>query len=98
MKATIDRAGRIVVPKAIRETTGLTPGTALEIRVVGDHIEIEPVPVPMKLERRGKLLVAVPQKPLPLLRTGEVDAVKSGLRQERGRTGRQRRRINPDPS
>ena len=88
MKATIDRSGRIVVPKHIREAEGLTPGTILEIRVVGNHLEIEPAPVPVKLEQRGKLLVAVPQRPQPLLTAVEVEAVSAGLREERGRTER----------
>src|SRR3989304_3100937 len=75
MKSTIDRAGRIVVPKSIRDAARLTPGTPLDIRVVGGHLEIEPVPVPVKLERRGKLLVAVPQTKQPPLTASEVGAV-----------------------
>jgi AbrB family looped-hinge helix DNA binding protein len=31
MRTTIDKAGRVVVPAAIRERAGLTPGTELEI-------------------------------------------------------------------
>lgn len=40
MHVTIDKAGRIVVPKAMREELGLTPEQPLEIEVVDDHIEI----------------------------------------------------------
>ena len=40
MRVTIDRAGRIVVPKAMRDELGLTPETPLEIEVVDDHVEI----------------------------------------------------------
>src|SRR5579884_2496742 len=50
MKTTIDQAGRIVVPKAIRKAVGLSPGTPLEIRVVGSHIELEPAPLPVQLK------------------------------------------------
>lgn len=88
MKTTIDHSGRIVVPKAIREAAGLPPGTLLEIRIVGCHLEIEPAPVPVKLEHRGKLLVAVPQRPQPLLTAEEVEAVTTKLREERGRPER----------
>jgi len=84
MKATIDRSGRIVVPKAIREAAGLTPGALLEIRIVGCHLEIEP----SQLEHRGKLLVAVPQRPQPPLTAKEVEAVTTKLRDERGRPER----------
>lgn len=31
MHTTIDAAGRIVVPKALRDALGLTPGTALDV-------------------------------------------------------------------
>ena len=40
MRVTIDKAGRIVVPKAMRDEMGLTPEGPLEIEVVDDHIEI----------------------------------------------------------
>ena len=40
MQVTIDRAGRIVVPKAMRDELGLTPDTPLDIELVDDHIEI----------------------------------------------------------
>lgn len=88
MKYTIDRAGRIVVPKALREAVGLAPGTPLEIRVVGGRLEIAPAPVPVKLERRGKLLVAVPQRQQPPLTAAAVDAMIDALRQERGQAKR----------
>ena len=31
MKCTIDRSGRLVIPKAIRELAGYTPGVELSI-------------------------------------------------------------------
>ncbi len=42
MKTTIDAAGRLVIPKKIREEAGLKPGTALDVRVRDGVIEIEP--------------------------------------------------------
>lgn len=85
MKTTIDHAGRVVVPKAIRKAVGLSPGTPLEIRVVGSHIEIEPAPLQVQLKRRGKLLVAVPQQDAPPLTAEEVEATREALSQERER-------------
>ncbi|MGI8727938.1 MAG: AbrB/MazE/SpoVT family DNA-binding domain-containing protein, partial [Solirubrobacterales bacterium] len=38
MKTTIDKAGRIVVPKALREAVGLTPGTTVDISEYGDGL------------------------------------------------------------
>jgi AbrB family looped-hinge helix DNA binding protein len=71
MKTTIDRAGRLVVPKPIRDAAGITAGAELEIRVQDGRIEIEPAPLEVKLVRRGSLTVAVPRKSVPPL-TDEV--------------------------
>jgi AbrB family looped-hinge helix DNA binding protein len=67
MRSTIDTAGRIVVPKAIREKLGLVGGRAIEISERDGRLEIAPVPVEMKLVRRGRGLVAVPSRKLPPL-------------------------------
>jgi len=67
MKSTIDAAGRIVVPKALRQALGLKPGQALEIRAGDGRLEIEIAPTPMQLKKRGKGLVAVPEADLPTL-------------------------------
>lgn len=91
MKSTIDPAGRVVVPKALREAAGLAPGTPLEIRIVGGHLEISPAPVPVKLERHGRLLVAVPQRQQPPLTAADVEAVAEALREQRGQTKRRGR-------
>ena len=42
MKATIDAAGRLVIPKRIRREAGLESGAELEIRFEDGRIEIEP--------------------------------------------------------
>jgi AbrB family looped-hinge helix DNA binding protein len=60
MKATIDKAGRIVIPAAIREKVGLRPGTLLEVTVDDFTIRIVAALPPPKLVRRGKRLVAQP--------------------------------------
>jgi AbrB family looped-hinge helix DNA binding protein len=71
MKSTIDRAGRVVIPKELRERLELRAGTGLEIRERDGLIEIEPTSTPMRLHRRGALRVAVPEQPLPPL-TDEI--------------------------
>jgi len=42
MKTTIDRAGRVVIPKAIRERAGLQPGMELEITVDNGLVALLP--------------------------------------------------------
>ncbi len=85
MKTTIDGAGRLVIPKEIRREAGLRPGMPLDIRWRDGHIEIEPSPLPVKLVRRGRLLVAEPQQPVPALTTEVVERTRTVLRRERSR-------------
>ena len=80
MKATIDKAGRLVVPKAIREAAHLEPGTEVEFRVVAGRVEIEPAPLDIELERRGRLVVAVPRQSQPALTESEVEETIVALR------------------
>lgn len=72
MKATLDDAGRLVVPKALRQALGLKAGQALEIRAGDGKLEIEIAATPMKLKKRGKGVVAVPQQELPELSADQV--------------------------
>jgi AbrB family looped-hinge helix DNA binding protein len=72
MKATIDSTGRIVVPKPLRQALGLKPGQPLEIRAGDGRLEIEIAPTPMRLKKRGKGLVAVPDTSLPELTAEQV--------------------------
>jgi len=58
MKTSIDPAGRMVIPKPIREAAGLRPGDSLEVTYRDGRIEIEPAAVEVKLICKGKLLVA----------------------------------------
>jgi len=83
MKTTMDPAGRLVIPKEIRREAGLKPGMPLSVRWREGRIEIEPEPCPVKLTRKGRLLVAVPQKDVSPLRTETVERTLRTLRRER---------------
>jgi AbrB family looped-hinge helix DNA binding protein len=54
---SIDTAGRIVVPKPLRDELGITPGTPLELDLVDDHLELSP-------PRRPPTIVDGPNGPL----------------------------------
>lgn len=40
MRTTIDMAGRLVVPKGLRDQLGFAAGTELELRAVDGHLEV----------------------------------------------------------
>ena len=70
MKSSIDHAGRVLIPKAVRELAGLKPGTPLEIAYRDGKVEIEAVRRPVKLVRKSGLWIAVPSRGTPKV-TGE---------------------------
>jgi AbrB family looped-hinge helix DNA binding protein len=49
MHVSIDSAGRVVVPKRLRDELGLTPDVSLEIDVVDGHLELSVPHKPDKL-------------------------------------------------
>jgi AbrB family looped-hinge helix DNA binding protein len=84
MRSTIDSAGRIVLPKAAREAVNLYGGTEVEIRVVGDHLEIEPVPMEIAVVQKGSFYVAEPGKKLEaVLTVQDVEGTRAQIEQER---------------
>lgn len=74
MRTTIDSAGRVVLPKALRDRLGLTGGQEVEIVERDGRIEIEPARTPMTLVGDGNELAAVPEVPLPPLTDDMVRA------------------------
>jgi AbrB family looped-hinge helix DNA binding protein len=83
MKATIDEAGRIVVPPEVRERVRLEPGAELEVRVRDGIIELEPASVPHKLVKKGRFTVLVPTAPVPPLPENIVELILDEMRRER---------------
>ncbi len=67
MRSAIDAAGRVVIPKELRDRLGLDRGRVVEIRERDGRIEIEPTATAMALVRRPGGCVAVPEDELPPL-------------------------------
>jgi AbrB family looped-hinge helix DNA binding protein len=63
MRTTIDKAGRVVIPAAVRERAGLTPGAELEITEDERGIRLERVAAGPRLVKVGRRLVARPTIP-----------------------------------
>jgi AbrB family looped-hinge helix DNA binding protein len=56
MRTTIDKAGRLVIPKTLREQSGITAGE-VEISLDGSGIRIESVAADDLIEEDGLLLL-----------------------------------------
>src|SRR5262249_3698523 len=82
MKATIDAAGRIVIPREIRRAAGRRPGVPGEVPWTDGRIEHAAAPV--RLVRKGRFLVAVAPPEMEVLTADTVEATRQALQQERG--------------
>ena len=83
MTTTIDQAGRLVIPSEIRRQAALEPGTPLDVRCRDGVIEIEPSPVCVTLQRKGRLLVAKRVGKLVTLSGATVEQTRQHLRTRR---------------
>lgn len=83
MRTTIDKAGRVVIPKKIRDAAGLQPGMTLDVQCRDGRIEIEPHAAPIRLVRRGLFLVAVLDEPGEPLTTEMVEEIRESIQWER---------------
>jgi AbrB family looped-hinge helix DNA binding protein len=84
MRTTIDAAGRLVIPKEIRTLARLEAGTPVEVRFHDGRIEIEPAVLPVRLVRKGRLLVAMPGVEVEKLTAETVAETRRALEQGRG--------------
>jgi len=76
MRTTIDGAGRVVIPKPMRDELGMTGGSELELSVVDRRIEIDVPSTPMRLDEHGGGVVAVTDRQMPTL---TAEAVRDTL-------------------
>ncbi len=81
METTIDRAGRLVIPKALRESIGLVDGGRVEVIESDGSLVISPKPVAKRLVERDGVVVCVPDEPVPALMAEAVrDLLESSRR------------------
>ena len=84
MRVTIDSAGRLVIPKKIREEAGLKPGVPLDISCRDGQIEIQPAAMRLRFLRRGRFVVALPKKRhLEAFTAETVETTLNAVREER---------------
>ena len=57
MRTTIDKAGRLVIPRALRDRIGLAGGGEVEIELDGAAVRIEPVSGSDLKEVAGRLVI-----------------------------------------
>jgi len=77
METTIDRFGRVVIPKHVREGLGLEAGEALVIEERSEGILLRPVREGAPLKQKGRVLVFAGQA------TGEPGNLVRKARDER---------------
>lgn len=63
MKTTIDKAGRLVIPKALRDAVGLRPGE-VEVTADGASLRVEPISGDSLEEHDGRLVIPSSGSPL----------------------------------
>ena len=80
MRTTVDRFGRIVVPKEIRDRHGLVPGSGVEIEDSGEFIVLRRADeLPGLVEKEGVLVFRA-------LSTGDLDGAIRAHRDDRLRS------------
>ena len=91
MFSAIDKLGRIVIPKAIRDEAGWQPGTRLEFRYRYGVLEISSVTSEIedskfeKREQDGTVWVALPAVAATPLDAKMVDSVIEGVQESAAR-------------
>lgn len=79
-KLTIDKAGRVVIPKRLRDKLHLAAGDAFQLESAGDEIVLRPVRQELSLRKEHGIWVAYGGPPLSAEMT---DSVLQSIRDER---------------
>jgi AbrB family looped-hinge helix DNA binding protein len=81
-KVTLDRAGRVVIPKDLRDELRLSPGDTLDLTVKGDEVTLRPRRGATPLQKERGVWVFRTGEALTASETGET---LRNLRAERQR-------------
>ena len=81
----IDKAGRVVIPKPLREKLHLEPGDALELEAIGEEITLRAVRGTSPLTKEQGVWVFRTDRPLP---ASVADNMLRQLREGRDLTNR----------
>jgi AbrB family looped-hinge helix DNA binding protein len=81
-KVTLDQAGRVVLPKTLRDELHLSPGDTLDITVKGDEVTLRPRRGATPLQKERGVWVFRTGKPLI---AGETEETLRNIRAQRHR-------------
>lgn len=79
-KLTLDKAGRVVIPKKLRDRLHMAPGDAFELESTDDKIVLKPVREEATMFKKDGMWVIKTGKPLTV---EDVNAVIESVREER---------------
>jgi len=81
-KVTLDQAGRVVLPKSLRDELNLSPGDTLDVTVQGDEVTLRPRRAATPLQKERGIWVFRTGKPLS---EAETQKTLRNLRAQRSR-------------
>ena len=81
-KVTLDKAGRVVLPKTLRDELRLSPGDTLDLTVKGDEVTLRPRRGATPLQKERGVWVFRTGEPLT---AGETEETLRNIRAERQR-------------
>jgi AbrB family looped-hinge helix DNA binding protein len=77
MRVAIDRVGRLVIPKTLREELGVHGATDLELTASDGRLELTVADVPARVEEREGFPVILTENPMEKMTVAEArDAVE----------------------
>jgi AbrB family looped-hinge helix DNA binding protein len=79
---TLDKAGRVVLPKALRDEMHLSPGDTLDVTVKGDEVTLRPRRSSTPLQKERGVWVFRTGKPLA---ASETEGTLRDIRTQRQR-------------